>query len=150
MTNYVQTNKTRFRVIVAFLVLIVTIALAGWVPAFQTATTVVQDNQLLVERTNMNNTSVLVDVLEIDPKGNIKEHEVRVNYERGEEYFIFDSQYFQQRLDTENQVIVKGVSEKSFVAISYYTIPIGATVLILLSLMLSSSFYLIFKLFRIW
>lgn len=150
MTTYVQTNKKRFRVIVASIVLVVTFMLAGWLPAFQTATTVVKDNQLLVERTNMNNTSVLMDVLEIDPKGNVEEHEVRVNYEDGEEYFIFDSEYFQQRLGTENQVVIKGTSEKSFISISYYTVPVGATVLIVACLMMSSAFYLIFKLFRIW
>lgn len=151
MTTYnVQTNKSRFRAIVASIVLVVTFALAGWLPAFQTATTVVKDNQLLVERTNMKNTSVLVDVLEIDPKGNVKEHEVRVNYEDGEKYFTFDSNYFQQLLDTENQVIIKGVSEKSFASISYFTVPVGATVLILVCLMMSSVLYLIFKLFKLW
>lgn len=150
MTTYVQTNKTRLRVIVAIIVLVATFMLAGWLPAFQTATTVVKDNQLLVERTNMNNTSVLMDVLEIDPKGNVKEHEVRVNYEDGEEYFIFDSEYFQQKLDTENQIVIKGTSEKRFISISYFTVPVGATVLILVCLMMSSVLYLIFKLFKLW
>lgn len=139
-----KTNvKARF--IIAILVSVVCFMLAAFLPRFQEANYAVVDNVLLVDRQNPYNTSVVVEVIEVDAQGNMEEHELRVEYDEGATKMKYDEAYFQQVLNTDNNVLVKGTSEKSLNAFSYYEDHVAATLLIIAALMVSSAVYLMFK-----
>lgn len=150
MTSKKVEPKKILRTLIAGIVLVGTILLGAYLPILQTAKCEISDNTLIVERKNPYNTSVVVEVIEIDTNGNVEEERMRIHFEEGEENIEYNQEYFKKVLETENDVFVKGLSDRSLDFISYYTPAVTVLMVVVMILMLGSMFYFFFKFMRMF
>ncbi len=125
MTTNVKTRKFD-KLTIAAIIAVVALVLGTLLPCFAFPETVVYDSSFIItERTNMHFNSVLLDVVIIDENGRVDEDEVRVYLEGEETEYRFTNEDLQKILETEDEVYIKGVTEKALLHCSFFTPVVG-------------------------
>lgn len=114
-------KKKGVRLLASILIFVLYLYLGTFIPQFASATKEIQDNCLTVHRENMSETSMKVDVIRIDAKGNVAEETVEVLFEDDVTDFSYDQEYFKNVLGTEDDVYIIGVVDGLFNVIGSYS-----------------------------
>ena len=127
------------------MVIAIVFAALALVPAFHSADYEIRDNHLTVERTNKHNTNMNVEVYMIDEKGNVIETTVKIYFDENVESYSFDKEYFQNILDTEDDVFIKEVKSDLITCISSFTPGVAIVLSILMIIVFVACFFLLFS-----
>lgn len=127
------------------MVIAIVFAALALVPAFHSADYEICDNHLTVERTNKHNTNMNVEVYMIDEKGNVRETTVKIYFDENVESYSFDKEYFQNILDTEDDVFIKEVKSDLITCISSFTPGVAIVLSILMIIVFVACFFLLFS-----
>lgn len=127
------------------MVIAIVFAALALVPAFHSADYEIRDNHLTVERTNKHNTNMNVEVYMIDEKGNVRETTVKIYFDENVESYSFDKEYFQNILDTEDDVFIKEVKSDLITCISSFTPGVAIVLSILMIIVFVACFFLLFS-----
>lgn len=141
----VKLRKKLVRLGVSLVVIAIVFAALALVPAFHSADYEIRDNQLTVERTNKHNTNMNVEVYMIDEKGNVRETTVKIYFDENVESYSFDKEYFQNILDTEDDVFIKEVKSDLITCISSFTPVVAIVLSILMIIVFVACFFLLFS-----
>ncbi len=114
-------KKKSVRLLASILAFVLFLYIGTFIPQFASATKEIKDNCLTVHRENMSEIKMEVEIIRIDAKGNIAEETVEVMFEDGVTDFSYDQEYFKNALETEDDVYIKGASDKLFTLIGNYT-----------------------------
>lgn len=132
MTTNGQPKKRPNKLTVAAIIAVVTLLLGSFLPCFAVPDVVVYDNSFIVsERNNMYFKSMLVDVITIDEKGRVEEETVRLYLEGDETEYRFTKEDLKEILETEDEVYIKGLTEKAILQITFFTPVVGTCYAIL-------------------
>lgn len=138
MTTNVKTRKFD-KLTVAAIIAVVALLVGTMLPCFAFPKTVVYENSLIVsERTNMQFENLLIDVVIIDENGRVKEESARVHLEGEETEYRFTKQDLQEILQTEDEVYIKGITEKALLQITFFTPVVGVCYAVLVFVALIS------------
>lgn len=143
----VKLRKKLVRLGVSLVVIAIVFAALALVPAFHSADYEVRDNHLTVERTNKHNTNMDVEVYMIDEKGNVRETTVKIYFDENVESYSFDKEYFQNILDTEDDVFIKEVKSDLITCISNFTPGVAIVLSILMIIVFVACFFLLTSIF---
>lgn len=125
MTTNVKTRRFD-KLTIAAIIAVVALVMGTLLPCFVFPESVVYDSSFIItERTNMHFNSVLLDVVIIDANGKVSEDEVRVNLVGEETEYRFTNEDLQKILQTEDDVYIKGITEKSLLHCSFFTPVVG-------------------------
>lgn len=141
----VKLRKKLVRLGVSLVVIAIVFAALALVPAFHSADYEIRDNLLTVERTNKHNTNMNVEVYMIDEKGNVRETTVKIYFDENVESYSFDKEYFQNILDTEDDVFIKEVKSDLITCISSFTPGVAIVLSILMIIVFVACFFLLFS-----
>lgn len=141
----VKLRKKLVRLGVSLVVIAIVFAALALVPAFHSADYEICDNHLTVERTNKHNTNMNVEVYMIDEKGNVRETTVKIYFDENVESYSFDKEYFQNILDTEDDVFIKEVKSDLITCISSFTPGVAIVLSILMIIVFVACFFLLFS-----
>ena len=141
----VKLRKKLVRLGVSLVVITIVFAALALVPAFHSADYEIRDNHLTVERTNKHNTNMNVEVYMIDEKGNVRETTVKIYFDENVESYSFDKEYFQNILDTEDDVFIKEVKSDLITCISSFTPGVAIVLSILMIIVFVACFFLLFS-----
>ncbi len=141
----VKLRKKLVRLGVSLVVIAIVFAALALVPAFHSADYEIRDNHLTVERTNKHNTNMNVEVYMIDEKGNVRETTVKIYFDENVESYSFDKEYFQNILDTEDDVFIKEVKSDLITCISSFTPGVAIVLSILMIIVFVACFFLLFS-----
>ena len=141
----VKLRKKLVRLGVSLVVIAIVFAALALVPAFHSADYEIRDNHLTVERTNKHNTNMNVEVYMIDEKGNVRETTVKIYFDENVESYSFDKEYFQNILDTEDDVFIKEVKSDLITCISSFTPVVAIVLSILMIIVFVACFFLLFS-----
>ncbi len=138
MTTNVKTRKFD-KLTVAAIIAMVALLVGTMLPCFAFPNTVVYENSLIVsERNNMHFENLLIDVVVIDENGKVKEESARVHLEGEETEYRFTKQDLQEILQTEDEVYIKGITEKALLQITFFTPVVGVCYAVLVFIALIS------------
>lgn len=141
----VKLRKKLVRLGVSLVVIAIVFAALALVPAFHSADYEIRDNHLTVERTNKHNTNMNVEVYMIDEKGNVRETTVKIYFDENVESYSLDKEYFQNILDTEDDVFIKEVKSDLITCISSFTPGVAIVLSILMIIVFVACFFLLFS-----
>lgn len=144
-----ELRKKLVRLVASLGVLAIFMAILALVPAFQPAEYEIKDNQLIVERNNMYNTNMDVVLTVIDEKGNVREENVKVNFEANEINYTFDQEYFKAALETEDDVYIVDVDSELDSFFSNFTPVIRVIMIIVFILSLIACFFVMMAMFNL-
>ncbi len=138
MTTNVKPNRKKFdKLTIAAIIAVVALVLGTLLPCFAFPKTVVYENSLIVsERNNMHFTNMVVDVVTIDENGKVGETTARIQLEGEETEYRFVMQDLQEILQTEDQVYIKGLTDKALLHCSFFTPVVGVfyTIIVIVAL----------------